>query len=160
MRQSVYLATTIPSHYFDNSRPELNYIVRATHEWWDNESCNYDLFTSEYTVFELNRGSYPNKNKFIDLIGDIEILPFDDEIESIAEVYVKEYVMPKGDAGDAFHLACASFYKIDFLLTWNCNHLANANKERHIHLTNAKLNLFTPIIITPLQLFHEENSEK
>lgn len=64
--------------------------------------------------------------------------------------------MPAGAAGDAFHLACASYNKIDYLLTWNCNHLANANKDRHIHIVNTKLDLYTPKIITPLQLFSEK----
>ena len=49
----------------------------------------------------------------------------------------------------------ASFYKIDFLLTWNCNHLANANKRQHIRVINTRLNLLTPEIITPLELFSE-----
>jgi len=64
--------------------------------------------------------------------------------------------MPQVLKGDALHLAYASFYKIDFLLTWNCNHLANANKKQHIRRINAKLNLSTPEIVTPLQLFTED----
>jgi uncharacterized protein YjbI with pentapeptide repeats len=67
-------------------------------------------------------------------------------------------LMPKGAAGDEFHLACASFHKIDYLLTWNCNHLANANKEKHIRVVNTKLGLFTPVIVTPIQLFKEEDT--
>ena len=63
--------------------------------------------------------------------------------------------MPKDEMGDALHLAYASFYKIDFLLTWNCNHLANANKKQHIRILNNRLNLFVPEIITPLELFTE-----
>jgi len=63
--------------------------------------------------------------------------------------------MPIDEQGDALHLAYASFYKIDFLLTWNCNHLANANKKQHIRIINARLNLFMPEIITPLELFTE-----
>ena len=66
--------------------------------------------------------------------------------------------MPKIFQGDAIHLAYASFYKIDFLLTWNCNHLANANKRQHIKIINKQLDLWTPEIITPLELFREEDS--
>ncbi len=61
--------------------------------------------------------------------------------------------MPKEFQGDAFHLAYASFYKIDFVLTWNCKHPANANKKEHIRAVNFSLNLHIPEIITPLQLF-------
>lgn len=58
--------------------------------------------------------------------------------------------------GDAIHLAYASFYKIDFLLTWNCNHLANANKRQHIRRINTGLNLSVPEIVTPLELFKKK----
>ncbi len=61
--------------------------------------------------------------------------------------------------GDALHLAYASFYKIDFLLTWNCNHLANANKRTHIRVINTRLNLVVPEIITPLELFSEKTDD-
>ena len=61
--------------------------------------------------------------------------------------------------GDALHLAYASFFKKDFLLTWNCNHLGNANKKQHIRIINARLNLFTPEIVTPLELFTEVSDD-
>ncbi len=67
--------------------------------------------------------------------------------------------MPLKLEGDAFHLAYASVYKIDFLLTWNCNHLANANKKQHIRVINTKLGLSTPEIITPLELFEETEND-
>jgi hypothetical protein len=67
--------------------------------------------------------------------------------------------MPRVLKGNALHLAYASFYKIDFLLTWNCNHLANANKRKHIRVINARLNLPTPEIVTPLELFSEKPYE-
>jgi len=57
--------------------------------------------------------------------------------------------------GDSLHLAYASLYKIDFLLTWNCNHLANANKKQHIRVINTRLGLFVPEIATPMELFTE-----
>ena len=61
--------------------------------------------------------------------------------------------MPAGPGGDALHLAVASFCKCDFLLTWNCIHLANANKFGHIRRVNGMLGLYVPAIVTPPQLF-------
>lgn len=60
--------------------------------------------------------------------------------------------------GDAVHLAYASYFNIQYLLTWNCNHLANANKRKHIRVINARLGLSTPEIVTPLELFKEEEN--
>jgi len=48
---------------------------------------------------------------------------------------------------------------MDFLLTWNCQHLANANKKQHIRIINARMNLFTPELVTPLELFTEPSYE-
>ncbi len=105
---------------------------------------------------KLSQGDYPKKDKILKFISDIEVLQFDDEIIEVAQVYLKNYVMPQKLAGDAIHLAYASTSKIDFLLTWNCNHLANANKRQRIRIINARLGLFVPEIVTPLELFTEE----
>jgi predicted nucleic acid-binding protein len=156
MKKSVYLDTTIPSYYYDE-RGTLNNYTDATRSWWAEERKNYKLFTSDYTLVELEQGNYPRKKEIMALLENIPVLSSDDEIENIAEIYMKEYVMPKGSAGDAFHLASASFHKIDYLLTWNCNHLANANKDQHIRVVNTKLGIFTPAIVTPIQLFREKD---
>jgi len=84
------------------------------------------------------------------------VLPFDRNVVDIAQVYLSNFLMPKQLKGDAIHLAYASYYKIDFLLTWNSNHLANANKRQHVRILNNKLNLPVPDIITPLELFTEQ----
>lgn len=60
--------------------------------------------------------------------------------------------MPKDPKGDALHLALASYHRCQFLLTWNCAHLANANKQEHIRHVNALLGLHVPVLTTPLEL--------
>jgi hypothetical protein len=92
-------------------------------------------------------------------ISQIQILTPSPEIIDVAQIYLDNFLMPRTLKGDALHLAYASFYKIDFLLTWNCNHLANANKRKHIRVINARLNLPTPEIVTPLELFSEKQDE-
>lgn len=156
MKKSVYLDATIPSYYFDE-RNEIGPFVDITKKWWDTQRENFQIYISDYTLTELQQKQYPNKDKIIELVSNIESFEFSDEIDSIAEIYINQFVMPKGDFGDAFHLACASLNKIDYLLTWNCNHLANANKEEHIQIVNGKLGIHTPIICTPLQLFMERD---
>jgi predicted nucleic acid-binding protein len=154
MKKYVYLDSTIPSHLFDE-RPENQAFSVITRKWWDDERLNYNLVTSEYTIVELYRGNYPKKDAIIESVKELPVLSSNETINHIAGIFIKEFVMPKGAAGDAFHLACASFHKIDYLLTWNCNHLANANKEQHVGIVNSRLGLFVPKIITRLQLFSE-----
>jgi hypothetical protein len=72
-------------------------------------------------------------------------------------VYVSPAVLDELNAGDALHLALASYHECDFLLTWNCQHLANANKFQHIRLVNGMLGLHVPSLVTPLELLAEES---
>lgn len=155
MKKSVYLDTTVPSYYYEE-RTELTVFIDITKKWWDSQRQNYDVFISDYTLAELNQGKYPNQQQVIDLVAELPIFEASTEIDEIAELYINQFVMPKGYSGDAFHLACASVMKIDYLLTWNCNNLANVNKERHIQVLNTKLGLHVPRICTPLELFIEK----
>lgn len=154
MKKSVYLDTTIPSYLFDK-RDSLKYPCQITQKWWDEESSNYEIFTSLESIAELNRGDYPRKKEILTFVHTIKQLQPANEVKEIALFYIKNQLMPNDIFGDAIHLAYASYYKIDYLLTWNCNHLANANKKQHIKIINAKLDLFTPELITPLELFKE-----
>jgi predicted nucleic acid-binding protein len=154
MKKSVYIDTTIPSYYFDE-RNSISFQNQITKNWFSEESQNYDIFISEAVLIELQAGSYPNKKEILNFTSQFEILNNNNEINKIAEIYIQNYLMPKDFEGDALHLAFTSFYKIDFLLTWNCNHLANANKKQHIRIINSRLNLMIPEIITPLELFTE-----
>lgn len=139
-----------------DERENLKTFIDITKTWWVNQRKHYSLYLSNETLVELNAGNYPNKSKILKTAQTIEILPRIKEIEIIAKIYINNFIMPQGMPGDAIHLAYASIYKIDFLLTWNCKHLANANKKQHIRQINTKLGLFIPEIITPLELFTEE----
>jgi predicted nucleic acid-binding protein len=156
MNKSVYLDTTIPSYYYEE-RLETTAFAEITRKWWDTQRFDFDIFVSDYTIAELNQGEYPNKEKILDLVSETLKFEASDEIDEIAGIYIDQFIMPRGHPGDAYHLACASVMKIDYLLTWNCNHLANVNKERHILIMNTKLGLHVPRICTPLQLFNEED---
>ena len=82
------------------------------------------------------------------------LFSLEDEIGKIVDVYIEHHVMPRDPLGDALHLA--SFHKFDYLLTWNCEHLANANKMGHIRRINTLLGLYVPMLITPLELMGDE----
>ena len=90
----------------------------------------------------------------------LPLLDYTSEIAEIAEVYVHRRVMPAESTGDADHLALAFFYNCDMLVTWNCRHLANANKAGHIHRINALLGLRTPMLVTPLELLEKDYEDE
>lgn len=151
MKQSVYLDTTIFSYYVDE-RPEVGVHIERTKEWWDKERFFYNLYLSNFVLEELKSSNFPNQIKAIKLAKSIQLLRSIEQIDKIVEIYLKNKLMPSKDTRDALHLAFASVYKIDILLTWNCSHLANVNKKVHIRNINAGLGLFVPEIVTPLEL--------
>jgi predicted nucleic acid-binding protein len=157
MLKKVYIETTIPSFYYEiRTEPEMLARREWTIEWWDNRRQNYFVVTSEAVLEELGNGVYPNKQDSLSLIKDVPLLKIELPILEIVENYIKHKLMPNDPLGDALHLALASYHKCDFLLTWNCNHLANANKFNHIQRVNTLLGLFVPMIITPLELLGEQ----
>jgi len=112
----------------------------------------YEMVTSDAVIDELSRGDHPVKDQALRLVERLELLSVDAEIAEIVEAYIQHHVMPNDPIGDALHLALASYHKCDFLLTWNCQHLANANKFGHIKRINTILGLFVPTLTTPLEL--------
>ena len=128
-----------------------------TRNWWDNYRRNYDLLTGAPVLEELSRGEHSQKNDKIRLLKEVKILRINETVIQAVEVYVQRHVMPRDPAGDAAHLALASFYKCDYLLTWNCAHLANASKLGHIRRVNALLGLPVPQLVTPLEMIGEDD---
>lgn len=155
MKKSVYVETTVFSFYHDD-RPESARRREITRAWWRTERRRYQVFTSRFTVKEASVPVYPGWKNVVALAGRQKMLDVTDEIAGIIDAYLAHWVMPSDDAGDAAHLAVASFHGVEYLLTWNCTHLANANKFDHIRVINRRLGLVTPDIVTPEQLFKEQ----
>jgi hypothetical protein len=90
------------------------------------------------------------------MLDSIELLTITDAISEIVEAYISHQLMPADPFGDALHLAIASYHRCDFLVTWNCKHLANANKFGQIRRINGILGLYVPTLVTPLELLGED----
>jgi hypothetical protein len=158
--ETVYIETTIPSLYFDD-RTDAKTVARRewTRNWWKNHRHHYRLVTGAPVIEDLSRGNHLRKTEKLRLMEGMEVLPVTDLAVRTVEVYVERYVMPRDPAGDAAHLALASVHKCDYLLTWNCMHLANASKAGHIRTVNTLLGLHVPQLVTPLELTGDEDYE-
>jgi len=155
-KPTVYIETTIPSFYYsDRTEQDMVVVKDWTCEWWREESLNYDLVSSVAVVDELKQGDHSKKEEKIRLLESVRMLELAVETDEIVETYLRHKLMPKDLAGDARHLAVASFHRCDYLLTWNCRHIANANKIGHIRRINGLLALPTPELVTPLELVSE-----
>lgn len=160
MKKRVYIETSIPSFYYEiRTEPEMVARRSWTCEWWDQQSHHYELVTSLAVIEELEKGDYPTKSDTLALMESISVLPVEDPIPEIVEAYIVRKLMPNDVTGDAFHLAMASYHQCHFLLTWNCQNLANANKFDHIRRVNTILGLFVPMIVTPFELLVWESDK-
>src|ERR1041384_1623845 len=154
---SVYIETTIPSFYYSTRRSIQSLAWRAqTRTWWDRFRYPYDLCTSGAVLAELSNAPAPRAAPRLRMLEIVRTLPPHDEVDRIAEFYMKHRLMPRTAGLDALHVAFASHYEIDFLLTWNCRHIANANKAEHLAVLNHRLGLRSPIMVTPYTLVPED----
>ena len=151
MQKRIYIETTIPSFYYTLRTDEGSLAKqKTTRHWWNKYADQFILTTSTAVVAELRRGRSRVVQARLNLIQDVEIFEGSSEIDRITQCYIESLVMPQDPVGDAFHLAIASFHKVDALLTWNLAHLANPNKLDLITQINQKLGLPTPELVTPL----------
>lgn len=161
MRRRVYIETTIPSFYFE-TRAEADMVARRnwTREWWEKARARDELVTSEAVVEELSAGRHPHREDCLAWIADLPLIAIESAVAETVEAYIAHKLMPSDPGGDALHLALASHYRCDFLATWNCRHLANANKFDHVRRINGLLGLFVPALVTPLELLGENTDDE
>ena len=159
---AVYIETTIPSFLF-TARTDTRSLARQrwTRQWWDEIAPSFQLHSSDAVIAELQLGTIEDlRSQRIELISGLDLLEISDNVVETATIYIDRLVMPRGGAGDALHLALASFYALDVLLTWNCKHLANPNKFGHIEQVNHELGLSTPLLTTPLNYLSEDATDE
>jgi hypothetical protein len=156
---SVYIETTIPSFYFETrTDPTIVAWRGATRRWWHEFSQRFRLVTSEVVHVELAAAPQPKGAQCLGLIERVEVLQQPPGIDAVIDYYIQNKLMPRAARADAAHLAIASWHGVDFLLTWNCRHLANAGRVRHIAVLNGRLGLSTPVATTPDLLIPETHS--
>jgi hypothetical protein len=151
---TLYIETTISSYLV--AKPSRDIIILAhqqlTKEWWDDHRHLYETFISQVVLDEIKRGDSEMVNKRIEILQGIPMLETDDEVESLAERYFASLQFPAKALRDAFHLAYVVVYEIDFLVTWNCTHLVNANVLFRFSRLNREWGYESPIICTPEEL--------
>ncbi len=126
-----------------------------TRRWFDSAIVSDRIVSSVADLDELRRGDFPGRVDAVSMLDNVEMLELEDPVFEIVEAYLAYRLMPADPFGDALHLALASYHRCDFLVTWNCQHLANANKFGQIRRINGILGLFVPELVTPMELLGE-----
>ncbi len=156
-RKIIYIETSIPSALVD-ARDDVTsrFQQQQTRLWWEHFASQYLIVSSDVVLAELNRTAFPRREEAVHLVQTLPLLPLTEEVIGVAKVYQEHLVMPNDTLGDAVHVALACVHEVDYLLTWNCRHLANPNKTQHLQVINLRLGLLTPALLTPPMLMQEE----
>lgn len=152
MKAKLYLDTSIPSAYYDTSKPIRQLITQL---WFQNEAENYDLYTSVITIEEVDRLNNTQKKQNIKnliLVNKIQILELNENAIKLAKSYIENGAIPNSELEDAYHIAVATVHNIECLASWNFKHIVSVNPIRKIHEINKK-NKFEIIEIGSLEIF-------
>lgn len=151
---TVYIETSIVSYL--RQKPSAQVVTAArqllTHQWWNDERANYDLVVSQYVIDEVSGGDPTLAAERLESLDGIPVLPNAPEIPQIANEIMSLGVLPAKAQVDALHIASVAHHRIQYLLTWNCKHIANAKILPRIHNALTNLGVPIPIICTPEEL--------
>ncbi len=151
MKKSLYLETSVIGAYLDNGEP---FRRDLTIRWWEHELFEYRPFSSILVRRELECLNEPHRKSYLNLIKPLEELELPEEAAILAEGYISRGIFHRKFIGDALHVALASVFKIDYLVTWNFGHLANVRKQARVRLFNTAAGFFVPMVVTPEFLVH------
>ncbi len=154
MKSTVYIETSVISYL--TARPSRDLVVAAhqqlTTDWWDLALPQLDGFISPIVLEEIAKGDPQAAQKRLNVAGAFDVLELVPSIKELADLYFAAIELPEKARADAYHLAMAVWHGMDYLVTWNCVHIAGARVKRVVELVSRKQNLQTPIICTPEEL--------
>jgi len=155
---TVYIETSIVSYL--RQKPSSQVVTAArqllTHRWWDDERDHYELVVSQYVVDEAAAGDPSLAAERLEILDGIPLLPPAPEISQIANEIMSLGVLPEKAQVDALHIAAVAHHRIQYLLTWNCKHIANARILPRIHDLLTSLHIPIPVICTPEELLGDD----
>ena len=155
--ESVYLETSFISYLV--ARASRDVVVaghqQTTQEWWANRRSEFECSVSQVVIDEASAGDPTEVQKRLAIISTLPALEITAAAEALAEAIMAAGMLPPHAVRDAAHVAVAAVHAIDYLLTWNCKHLANAQISRRIALVCEKRGHRMPSICTPEELMGE-----
>jgi len=149
--ETVYIETTIPSYLTArrSQREPMKSHQRITQEWWAQERVRFRLYSSIAVRAEMSKGDASAAAKRLKLMDGIPELDITPEVQPLADSIVHLLQLPQNATMDATHVAFAIVHQMDYLLTWNCTHLANATLQKTLFEYCSYHHIHMPVICTP-----------
>lgn len=157
MKPGVYLETTIVSYLA--ARPSRDLVIVAhqqiTREWWENKRDDFDLYAAQLVIQEASAGDAEAARKRLEILAPLPLLVVTPAAIALARSLTTNGPLPKKAGADALHIAIAATNGLDYLLTWNCKHIANAQMYTAVALKCRAAGFEPPVICTPEELLGE-----
>ncbi len=128
MSETVYIETSILGYL--TARPSRDIVVAAnievTKEWWNTRRGDFQLYSSQAVVKETSQGDVVIASQRLEILANLSLLDLNQAVLDLAEQFLERSNLPAKADIDAVHIAAATVHGMDYLLTWNCKHIANA----------------------------------
>ena len=156
-KEKVYLETTVVSYLTAWRSPHLLMAAHqeATRIWWDEQKDNFDVFTSQVVLEEASAGDPDAVQRRLSALEGIPELDITDNARDLSKLLIANTPLPDKAQIDALHIAMATVHGMDYLLTWNCRHIANATFRHRIDAVCEFAGYRPPILCTPLELMEK-----
>ena len=141
------------------SRPSRD-VVAAGHQqlsqaWWELRRADFELVASQLVLNEARLGDPEMSQKRLAILEGVTLLEVTDTANELAATIVREGLLPQTSFADALHLATAAVHEVEYLLTWNCAHIANAEILPRVGVICERFGLTLPFVCTPEELLGE-----
>lgn len=156
---TVYIETSIVSHA--TARPSADSMTavlqQQAKQWWEEQRTNYRLVTSQFVIQEAGDGDTDAAKRRLAMLDRVPLLLPDERVEQIAITIIRRSLMPANAKLDALHVASAAVGGVNYLLTQNCKHIANALVLPRVYDLLDELGLPRLLICTPAEFLGGPN---
>lgn len=154
MSETVYIETSLVSYL--TARPSNNLILMAnleiTRRWWEDLCGQFTLYISQVVLDEAAQGDPEMALKRLEVLQNLSVLELTEAVQNLGLQFLKRGSLPSKASDDAIHIAAATIHRLDYLLTWNCKHIANAQIQRKLAEICLDFGYRLPTICTPYEL--------
>jgi predicted nucleic acid-binding protein len=154
MSETVYIETSILGYL--TARSTRNLILAAnmevTKEWWESRRSGFTLYISQVVLDEVTRGDAEIAVKRLEMLNGLPLVELNQAVRNLSVQFLLRSNLPAKASDDAVHIAAATVHRLDYLLTWNCKHIANAQIQRKLAEVSLDFGYQLPVICTPYEL--------
>ena len=160
-KPKVSLDTTIPSDFTAWRSRDLVMAANQeiTLEWWSRRKRDFEFFVSQVVIKESGAGDPDAAKRRLEFLRPFPLLDISDEVESLAAKRIVDVPLPPKAQADALHIAVAAVNEMNYLVTWNCTHIANATLRSKIEKVCRSQGYEPPVVCTPQEMLEEEGQD-